>query len=122
VSVLDIWNDAAAQISNETIGSLDEDSPIANACRELWPSIRDHLLSLANWKFSERRRVLSPPSILLESIAAGHERSRIISLPAAFQESDYRFLAWNPNPVHESEISTHINDPMLNDRTGWNVH
>ena len=91
MSVLDIWNDAASQISNERISDLEEESPIARACRDQWPAIRDHLLSLADWKFSERRRVLSGTEIFLEAIPAGHQETRIISLPAALQDTRYRY-------------------------------
>ena len=91
MSVLDIWNDAASQISNETIGSLEEDSPIAQACRDQWPAIRDHLLSLADWKFAERRQVLTGSVTHLEPVTAGHQETRIISLPLALQDARYRY-------------------------------
>lgn len=59
---VDICNLALGRARATKIGALDEGSPTANTCNEIYEPTRDHLLTLYSWRFAKTTRALSQKS------------------------------------------------------------
>lgn len=60
VSEVQICNLALLKFGNITINSLEDNTAQAQACKELYPLMRDELMSLHEWNFALARADISP--------------------------------------------------------------
>lgn len=52
-------NDALGQIGASIITGIDDGSTNANYCKRFWPTLRDHMIRSAHWKFAKKRQALA---------------------------------------------------------------
>jgi hypothetical protein len=58
-AVIHMVNSALYRLGEKPITSLDQGTPVSNLCRELYPDVRDTLLSWQAWPFATVRQSLS---------------------------------------------------------------
>ena len=98
---LEIWNTAASHISNQRLENVDQEGPLGDAFRDLWPAIYEQLLSYSRWDFATRREVLGPRIVQAGIVPAGWAGEQLISLPERFRQIPYR---WVVELTYQDEI------------------
>lgn len=109
-SVVSICNQALWKVGAPAITSLDEATPQARACKQVYESCRDGLLELYPWRFAVKRYTAGSPLAEAPDFEFDYKYELPSDCLRVYEVYGYDSSVWN---VEENCLITNLEEPRI---------